>query len=189
MAIIANYNFETNLENAIVPVIEEVVISVSARAKKLLQKHINTDTYGIGANSNFVMRAINKSYLDGTGTPSYEFRDQAWDTQFQNQTRGYLFSLFFDGSKLSPPSKSSPYQHGNMSGTNNINRTSQMADILNVSGVAPDGDMHDTKIRQPFWDNFEDELRQKIGGWLYTEFNNRGLNIPALKLYKGDFVR
>lgn len=188
MAIIADDNFEDNLKNTLNPVIEEVVKAVSERAKKLLQQHINVDTYGIGK-TNMGQPSINKSYLDGTGKPSYEFRDKAWDTQFQKDLEGYLFSLFYDGSKLTPPSSSSPYLHGNASGANNINRTSQMADILNVSGVAPDGDMHDTKIRQPFWDNFEDELRQKIGGWLYTEFNNRGLTIPALKLYKGDFVR
>ena len=44
-------------------------------------------------------------------------------------------------------------------------------------------------VEVSMWTNFEDELKQKIGGWLYTEFNNRGLTIPALKLYKGDFVR
>ena len=57
----------------------------------------------------------------------------------------------------------------------------ELAEILNVSGVASEGDMYDTKIRAPFWDNFEEELRQKLGDWLYTEFNNRGLKIPSLK--------
>ena len=27
----------------------------------------------------------------------------------------------------------------------------------------------------------EEELRQNLGDWLYTEFNNRGLKIPSLK--------
>ena len=45
------------------------------------------------------------------------------------------------------------------------------------------------KRNAPFWNEFEEELKQKLGDWLYTEFNNRGLNIPALKLYRGDFVR
>lgn len=184
MAIIADDNFWENLSDVLNPVIEEVVKSVSERAKKLLQKHINADTYGIGK-TNMGTPSINKSYLNHTGKPSYEFRDKAWDIQFQKNLEGYLFSLFYDGSKLTPPSKVYPYLHGNAEGTNNIDRRNQMADILNVSGVASDGDMNDTKVREPFWDNFEEELRQKIGGWLYTEFNNRGLSIPALKLYNG----
>lgn len=80
---------------------------------------------------------------------------------------------------MSPPSSNFPYLHGNAN--SGEDRRAMLAEILNVSGIAEDGDMHDTKIRQPFWDNFESELKAKLGDWLYTEFNNRGLKIPSLK--------
>lgn len=165
---------DEDLENVFNSVIKEVVDSIGERAKKLLQEHINTDTYGIGK-TNMGTPQINQSYLDGTGTPSYEFRDKAWNIQL-NKT---LFSLFYDGDLMSPPSTSFPYLHGN--NKSGEDRRNMLADILNVSGIASNGDMHDTKIRSPFWDNFEEELKQKLGGWLYTEFNNRGLKIPDLK--------
>ena len=31
-------------------------------------------------------------------------------------------------------------------------------------------------------------LKNKIGGWLYTEFKKNGITIPAIKLYKGSFI-
>ena len=165
---------DEDLEKVFYDLIVEVIKSISERAKKLLQEHINTDTYGINK-TNTGKPEINQSYLNGTGTPSYEFRDKAWDIQL-NKT---LFSLFYDGDLMSPPSANFPYLHGN--NESGEDRRNMLADILNVSGIASNGDMHDTKIRNPFWDNFETELKQKLGGWLYTEFNNRGLKIPDLK--------
>ena len=82
---------DEDLEKVIASVIKDVVISVSERAKKLLQQHINADTYGIGKNVTGHPR-INRSYLNDTGTPSYEFRDVAWNIKFQNTK---LFSIFF----------------------------------------------------------------------------------------------
>lgn len=152
----------------------EVVKAISERAQKLLKEHINTDTYGINK-TNTGTPSINKSYLDGSGAPSYEFRDKAWDIQL-NKT---LFHLFYDGGLMSPPSSNFPYLHGN--NNDGVDRRAILADLLNVSGVASGGDMHSTKIREPFWDNFEEELKQKLGNWLYTEYNNRGLKIPSLK--------
>lgn len=165
---------DEDLEKVFNKVIEDVIKSISERAKKLLQEHINTDTYGINK-TDMGTPEINSSYLNGTGTPSYEFRDKAWDIQL-NKT---LFSLFYDGDLMSPPSSNFPYLHGN----DNIgaDRRDKLAEILNISGIASEGDMESTKIRSPFWDNFEEELKQKLGGWLYTEFNNRGLKIPDLK--------
>lgn len=170
-----------DLDTVIGEVIEVVVKNTSERAKKLLQEYINMDTYGIGK-TNMGKPKINKSYLDGTGTPSYEFRDKAWDIKLEK----YLFSLFYDGDLMSAPSSSSPYLHGNAN--DGIDRRNELADILNVSGVASDGDMYTTKSREPFWDDFIQDLNQQIGRWLYTEFNNKGISIPALKLYKGQFI-
>ena len=163
---------DEDLENVFYDLIADVMESMCERAKKLLQQHINTDTYGINKTETGHPK-INKSYLDGTGIPSYEFRDKAWDAE----VRKSLFTIFYNGDLMSPPSFSFPYLHGNMQ----EDRRSRVAEILNVSGVASEGDMYDTKIRAPFWDNFEEELRQKLGDWLYTEFNNRGLKIPSLK--------
>lgn len=51
------------LDNVFEDVIKEVIKSIAERAKKLLQQHINADTYGIGKN-NIGTPKINKSYLD-----------------------------------------------------------------------------------------------------------------------------
>lgn len=169
---------DEDLQNVFNTLIEDVVRAISERAKKLLQQHINADTYGVGKNVTGRPR-INRSYLDGTGTPSYEFRDLAWNIQLQKSLNEYLFSLFYDGDLLSPPTYSSPYLHGNI--YENKDRRKQLPELLNISGVSPEGDFNYPKIRSPFWDNFEMELKQKLGSWLYTEFNNRGLSIPSLK--------
>lgn len=163
---------DEDLENVFENLISDVMESMCERAKKLLQEHINTDTYGINK-TNTGHPSINKSYVDGTGTPSYEFRDKAWDYE----VRKSLFTIFYNGDLMSPPSANFPYLHGSPY----KDRRSELADLLNVSGIASDGDFPSTKTREPFWDNFEEELKQKLGGWLYTEFNNRGLSIPSLK--------
>lgn len=170
---------DDDLKEIINNVIKEVVDAIGERAKKLLQEHINVDTYGINK-TNTGKPTINKSYLDGTGTPSYEFRDLAWDiNKFKEGLNTYAISLFYDGDKMSPPSSSSPYLHGN--NYTGEDRRNELANILNVSGIASNEDMNSMKIRSPFWDNFEEDLKQKLGKWLYTEFNNRGLAIPSLK--------
>ena len=162
-------------------VIEDVVKSISERAQKLLREHINMDTYHINK-TNTEHPKINDYYLNGTGIPSYEFRDEAWDIAFKNKMSEYLFSLFYDGSLLSPPSANNPDLHGNYS--KGIDRREILPDLLNVSGEAMGGDMDCGKSRDPFWDNFEKELCDNLGKWLYTEFNNRGLKIPDFKSAK-----
>lgn len=177
---------DTDLENTFSKVLNEAIQAVGERASKLLQEHINADTYGINK-TNTGTPSINQSYLDGTGKPSYEFRDKAWDTSFQHSLTDYLFSLFYDGNLLSPPSPSSQYLHGNYyygESKKLVDRRKDLADILNVSGFAPDSDMNDTKIREPFWDNFIDELSEKLGDWLDTEFKRRGLTVSGLKGHK-----
>lgn len=144
-------------------VIKEVVEATSERAKKLLQQHINTDTYGINKTAENV-KGINELYLNGTGTPSYEFRDKAWDVAFKEALSGYLFSLFYDGNKLTAPSSSSPYLHGNAN--TGEDRRVDLPELLNVSGIAPRGDFNDKpgqKLRDPFWDNFEEDLKKSLG--------------------------
>lgn len=157
-------------------IIKQVVEAVSDRAKKLLQQHINMDTYGINKTATD-KPSINQDYLNGTGIPSYEFRDVAWDISVEGKLNQVLFKLLYNGLNMSPPSPSSPLLHGNMS----EDRRNRLAEILNVSGVAEDADTPVDKVRSPFWDNFVDELKQKLGGWLYTEFNDKGINIPELK--------
>lgn len=173
---------DEDLLTVFLPIIEEVSDAIMERAKKLLQQHINADTYRIGKN-NMGKPKINDYYLDGSGTPSYEFRDVAWDTkQVKHMVDTVIASIFYDGDKLSHPTENSPYLHGNYH--KDIDRTDSLASILNVSGIAGDADFTTNKKREPFWDNFEKEFGEKIGEWLYTEFNNRGISIPALKIFK-----
>ena len=42
---------DEDLLTVFVPIMEEVVEAIMERAKKLLQQHINADTYGIGRNN------------------------------------------------------------------------------------------------------------------------------------------
>lgn len=178
----AGIRTDDELLTVFLPIIEEVSDAVLERAEKLLKEHINADTYG-NSKTDMGKPSINEYYLDGTGTPSYEFRDEAWETKKIKQfTDTVIASIFYDGSKMSPPSQNSPYLHGNY--YKGIDRTDSLASILNVSGVADDADFISQKRRQPYWDKFEEELSQKIGGWLYTEFNNRGIRIPALRFFK-----
>lgn len=173
------------LESTFKDIIENVIENVSERAKKLLQEHINTDTYGINKSATFVMSPINKYYLEN-GTPSYEFRDQAWDIWVKELVRGYTFSLFYDGSNLTPPTSAYPFEHGNL--YKHEDRRNELAEDLNVNGWAKNEDFPGSKRREPFWDNFEEDLKNKIGGWLYTEFKKNGVEIPAIRLYKGSFI-
>lgn len=154
-------------------IIKEVIENISKRAQELLKRHINADTYGIGRTETG-KPSINEYYLNGTGTPSYEFRDKAWETEVNNE----LFKLFYNSDLLSAPSESSPYLHGNY--RKNEDRRKELANYLNVKGVDTNNDFGGKK-REPFWDNFVQELKQRLGKWLYTEFNKRGIKIPDLK--------
>lgn len=168
---------DEDLERVFKETTKKVIEKISERTIKLLREHINMETYGINK-TNTGKPKINESYLDGTGIPSYEFRDKAWNIKLED----YMFDLFYDSGLLSAPSSSSPYLHGNYN--KGIDRREQLAEILNVSGVAGDSDMKDSKVRQPYWDNFIDEFASKLGGWMYTEYNNLGLSIPSLKTMK-----
>lgn len=167
----------TELKNMIDSAITSAINNVGEKAYALLMQHINDNTYGTGAN---------EQYEGGTGEPTYEFRDKAWIKSFKSELGGYVSSIMYDGSKMSPPTQDHPWRHGN--GANNDNRSTLAAD-LNVDGVS--NGFWDTipyvvhKTRQPYWDLFIAELREKIGGWLYEEFRKEGLNIPSIKSYKG----
>lgn len=156
---------------------------VADRAKKLLMAHINADVYGIGKTETG-KPSINKSYLDRTGTPSYEFRDVAWQTEVKKQADEAVFSLIYRGNLMTAPSPSSPLLHGLYSEDKKIDRRLMLADILNVSGVAGEADTDIDKKRSPYWDNFMEDLRRNLGNWLYTELNEEGISIPELKNYK-----
>lgn len=168
MAVRTHDDFDKYIENAI----KFVIDSTARRTKTLLLQHINTDTYGIGKN-NFGNPIINDYYLDGSGRPSYEFRDKAWDLKLEK----YLFSIIYNGDNMTPPSSQHPTLHGNYESSTGkmIDRRELLADILNISGNSGGKD------REPFWDNFEQELNEKIGNWLYTDFKKKGLDIPSLK--------
>ena len=181
---------DEDLERVFGEVIEEVVVAMSDRVQKRLRQFISKDVYGLSMNANFAMGKINKSYLDGTGTPSYEFRDQAWDVKYiDDAIKGFSFSLVYDALNMTPPSSSSPYLHGNYYGGRDgmRDRREILAEVLNVNGIDSHNDWGGKK-RKPYWDDFLKDLNQNIGGWLYTEFNKRGIKIPALKLYKGSFI-
>lgn len=181
---------DEDLERVFGEVIEEVVVAMSDRVQKRLRQFISKDVYGLSMNANFAMVEINKFYLDGAGTPSYEFRDQAWDVKYiDDAIKGFSFSLVYEALNMTPPSSSSPYFHGNYYGGKDgmRDRREILAEVLNVNGIDSHNDWGGKK-RKPYWDDFLKDLNQNIGRWLYTEFNKRGIKIPALKLYKGSFI-
>lgn len=84
---------------------------------------------------------------------------------------------------MNPPDVENPLRHGYYTDENHalIDNREILAELLNVEGKAQGiGD----KKRHLFWDNYERELSEKMGQWLYTEFNDRGIKIPALKFLK-----
>lgn len=173
---------DDDLINTFMPIINDIMENMTDRIEKLLVQHINTDVYGINKTSTDTP-AINDYYLDGTGRPSYEFRDKAWQKRVSKTiAETCVGEIFYDGNQMTPPTANSPYLHGNYNA--GVDRRNKLADLLNVSGIAGDSDFVYNKTRSPFWDNFLDELSLKIGGWLYTEFNNKGIKIPALKFFK-----
>lgn len=170
------YN-EEQLEEYINQIIKETIEEVSLKVEDLLRKHINTDTYRINKTAGKLPN-INDWYLDGTGTPSYEFRDIAWNNRkFKDALGAYAYSLFYDGLKMSPPSSEHKTLHGSY--LNNDART-ELARLLNISGESLRGH----KKREPYWDNFISDLSKKLGSWLYVAFKKRGMIITELK----DFV-
>lgn len=152
----------------------KAIKDVSNKIYNLLMQHINTDTYGVskGTRSH---RKINDYYLNGTGIPSYEFKYLAW----QDVLKDNIYTIVYNGLLMSPPSADFPYLHGNYK--EGIDRRERLAELLNVSGVASEEDMESRKIREPFWDNFLEDLSKNLGHWLYMSFKKQGLNIPELE--------
>lgn len=168
------YN-NNELEEMVNRAIKKTLMDTMARVHKLLLEHINTDVYRINKTEKGHPR-INKFYLTKTGIPSYEFREKAWDIeQFKDDLGAYAISLAYDAMRLSPPSHSHPDLHGSY--YKHLDLRERLANDLNTSGE------YGKKEREPYWDNFLDELRQKLGKWLYMDFKKNGIIIDELKNY------
>lgn len=165
----AIYN-EDDFASLFTEITEEVCKNVTNRAYDLLIKHINSDVYNTG---------INKQY-----EPSYQFRDKAWVKDHVVQALNkYVSSIVYTPENMDAPSQSNPWRHGYYSTEGTVDNRERLAEILNVVGE-DEGFGH--KRRNAFWDNFIKELNEKIGGWFYTEYNNKGIKIPAIKFLKAD---
>lgn len=160
---------DDEFQNVFAPIVDEVMKLVTDRAYNLLIDHINKEVYGTGVNIMY--------------EPTYEFRDKAWVKNIQAvagaYVKKYIGAIEYTPSMMQEPTSAYPYRHGYYE--YNIDNRDVLADLLNVEGVAKG---MGNKQRHLFWDNYEKELSQKVGQWLYTEFNKKGIKIPALKFLK-----
>jgi len=143
---------------------EEVINAVSLRAVKLLKKHIMDDMYGA---------LPNKRYEDGTGMPTFQFREAFVFKEMVKLMNGVSKTLFYDYESMDRPSSAHPTRHGRYktkdeSGSDNRQALAEMLNKREIVG---------SKMRNLYWDNFIRELDSNIGNWFYTEYNNRGVKL------------
>ena len=160
---------DDEFQNVFAPIVDEVMVAVTDRAYNLLIDHINKEVYGTGVNLYY--------------EPTYEFRDKAWVKNVQavagEYVKKYIGAIEYMPNRMQPPSSAYPLRHGYYE--SNVDNRDVLADLLNVEGIAQG---MGNKQRHLFWDNYEKELSQNLGQWLYTEFNKKGIKIPALKFLK-----
>lgn len=159
-------SLEDYFENNIIP---KLVSDVLKEMQTIIKGYINEKTYHIPFNTKGKPTGINEVYLNN-GTPTYEFRDNAWVfSQLQKVVSGYVRSLFYDYSKLSPPDSTNVFRHGSFGIWGDYRQ--DLPYILNI--YFQSGNMlglFPGKGREPFWDlaidyinsNFEDIVKKKL---------------------------
>lgn len=150
------FDTEDAFKNFFESQLKRVIDIVSDKIHEQLRLNISLYTYGYtpGIASPSVKVPINEMYqvVNGneTGEPSYEFRDEAWIKQQAKALSGKIIgSIFYDYSKLSAPTSSRPFTHGNF--YQGKDRRVNLADLLNVSGYDLGNDFGG-KEREPYFD-------------------------------------
>ena len=166
------------------------ISQLSANLDNILKKvtdDIVKDAY------NMLIDALNKTvYIpapqEATYERTYEFRDKAWVTEVKKYLKEYIGRVYFDGTKMSPPSYSSNagYSHGNLE--KGIDRRTDMAWILNNwYSSALNADWVNTKgylgayYPGDYWDVFINNFEKSLDNLCMKNFKKYGLNIKKVR--------
>jgi len=127
----------TQLKNLIEKDVEKAIKGTVDEVMKLLKKSINENVYDDN----------NSWYLDGTGIPSYEFRDLAWVmAPIRKTIREIVGKIYYDGKRMD--ADEATWKHYSKIGDWGDSRE-YLADILNKSGWT--SSLH-WKKTAPYWD-------------------------------------
>ena len=146
---------------------------------EILKSHINTDTYGISAYEkgkpaiNYIYEYNKNNETVNKGTPTYEFRDIAWDKEVKKQVSGYISKVFYNYENLTPPSKNRPYTHGSYYVWGDFRE--HLPEVLNND--LPQGSLFSAKDREPFWDNSVNEFANKFNNLVLKHCKKLGLEL------------
>lgn len=141
---------------------------------------------------NMLIDALNKTIYKpapqkATYERTYEFRDKAWVAEVKKILKEYIGRVYFDGTKMSPPSYSSNegYSHGNLD--EGIDRRRDMAWILNDwHSSALYADLMNTKgyfgayYPGDYWDLFIGNFEKSLDDLCMKSFKKYGLDIKKV---------
>ena len=147
--------FDKVLKNALI----KCVGYLSDKILKCVQDHIQKDTYG---------KLPNKEYNNGTGMPTFEFKNAFRFEGIKSSVNDISNRLFYDWSTMHAPSQSNKYLHGNFD--EGVDRRSILAELLNVDGIDGGNDWGG-KERKAFWDNALEEIEQNFDSWAKEAYN------------------
>lgn len=141
--------------------ITKCIGDISNKILECVQDHIWQDVYSYAYYPNV-------AYDNGSGTPTFEFRDAFRFEGIKKSVDEISNRLFYDWSTMSKPSQSNKYLHGNFN--KGEDRRSILADLLNVNGIDGGNDWGG-KERNAFWDNALKDINSKFDGWAREAYN------------------
>lgn len=161
MPITNDIEMATMLSNIASKVIEKV----SKDMLFILKEYINDETYD---------PLPNAYYYNGSGKPTFQFREAFEFTQIENKIKQVVTELFYNWQEMSYDPDT--FLHGSPW---NGDMRQQLADILNVDGSTG----FSTKIRKPYWDDYIKEMFDQNGltklfdVYMRQEFGKQGIII------------
>lgn len=141
--------FSNYMTNRIIP---KLVDKLADDFMDILKKRINIDTYGYDENGKLLK---NDYYENGTGIPTYEFRDDAWEKKTRQSIKGFLSEVFYQPENLTPPSEERPFTHGSYGIWGDFRKYLPYV----LEGMAQQGSLFPARERDPFWKNTIDEFK------------------------------
>lgn len=150
---------QKQFDEVIKKAISNCVSYISDKILECVQDHIQKDTYG---------ELPNKVYNNGTGNPTFEFKNAFKFEGIKSSVNEISNKLFYDWSTMHAPSQSNEYLHGNFN--KGEDRRSILAELLNVNGIDGENDWGG-KERSAFWDNAIGEIEQKFDLWAREAYN------------------
>jgi hypothetical protein len=157
---------DTTLIQTLNSIAYDIISIVSDKILVQLKTDIERDVYLFGG-------FPNKFYYMGMGVPTFQFeKSWKWDV-IRQDVMSTVRNLFEDIYSMSYEPEN--YLHGSIYGGD---RRAELADDLNVSGVAKNSDFPEHgKERQPYWDNFIREMFDagQIETWFSEELAKFGI--------------